>query len=386
MQNKPGPVTQRCPQCTLSLATPNIELIDNKVCNYCQTHQKIVYKGENELLKILDKYKGKANKYDCIVPVSGGRDSIFTLLKLAKDYSFKVLAVNYLSPFTHPQATRNIKNAAAILGVEVITFTQKNRIHERTFKNNLNAWMKKPSFAVFPLVCVACKLFWYETIKIAKKHRIKYIVAGLNRFEDTSYKKALLGISTAENWEKTYIKSFFGMAREVLKNPRYFKPSFLPTMFKAYFFGDSYALGPRLFASNLSIHDLFYYIPWNEQENLARIRSELNWQSPPELNSTWRFDCKVAHLKDLIFLKTFGITEKDDLFAKMVREGDLSYEMALERLERENIIHEGTVKEVLAKADIDYSTFLEFLDRIAFTTSRESSPSLLNQSPFLYNP
>jgi len=373
MKNTTEQKTTRCPQCTLSLATPSIELNDNNSCNYCQTHQKIVYKGEDELLKILDKHRGEAGKYDCIVPISGGRDSTFTLLKLVKDYKMNVLGVNYLSPFTHPQATRNIKNAAEILGVDVITFTQKKRIHERTFKSNLNAWMKRPSFGVFPLVCVACKLFWYETIKIAKKHRIKCIVAGLNRFEDTSYKKALLGISTKESWEKTYIKSALGMAKEVLKNPRYFKPSFLPAIFKAYFFGDSYALGTRMFAADLSILDLFYYIPWNEQENLTRIRNELNWQSPPELNSTWRFDCKVAHLKDLIFLKTFGITEKDDLFAKMVREGDLSYDLALERLERENIIHADTVKEVLAKADIDYSDFLDFLSRNSRIKSSETS-------------
>jgi tRNA(Ile)-lysidine synthase TilS/MesJ len=38
-----------------------------------------------------------------MVPVSGGRDSSFTLLKMVKDYGMKVLAIHYENPFTDPQ-------------------------------------------------------------------------------------------------------------------------------------------------------------------------------------------------------------------------------------------------------------------------------------------
>ncbi|MBW1855636.1 MAG: ATPase [Deltaproteobacteria bacterium] len=356
---------RRCPGCSLRDTTPGIEFRENKICNYCITHQKIEYRGEDELLKTLDAHRNQSEKYDCIVPVSGGRDSSFTLLKMVKDYKMNVLAVNYESPFTHPQATENVKNAAKALNIDVIFFFFLKRIHERTFSSNLKTWMKNPSFGVFPLLCVACKLFWYETIKIAKKHKVRCIVAGLNRYEDTSYKKALLGISTKESWEKTYIKSFFGMLKEIVRNPGYFKLAFIPTMIKAYLFGDSYALGFRIFAPEISILDLFYYLPWNEKENLTRISSELGWKPAEEYNSTWRFDCKVAQLKDLVFLNTFGITEKDDLYAKMVREGIISYDEALERLKLENKIHEKTIKEVLEKAGIDYESFLKFLEGIS---------------------
>jgi hypothetical protein len=107
---------------------------------------------------------------------------------------------------------------------------------------------------------------------------------------------------------------------------------------------------------------MFYYLEWNEEEILSRIRKELNWDSPEYLDSTWRFDCQVTLLKDLIYLKSFGITEKDDFYSKMVREGVLSREEALKRLAAENVIHEDKTKKLVAAAGIDYDHFLKVLD------------------------
>ena len=55
----------------------------------------------------------------------------------------KVLALNYDNPFVDPQAVENIDNMADILKVDVIRYTLKNKIHERTFRSNLLAWAEK---------------------------------------------------------------------------------------------------------------------------------------------------------------------------------------------------------------------------------------------------
>lgn len=354
---------KRCSKCTLSEATPAIEFDDEGVCNYCKSHQKIAYKGEEEFKAILDKHRGNHAKYDCIAAVSGGRDSSYILLKLVKDYKMRVLAVNYANPFTDPQAKENIKNAVKTLNVDLITVKPKKDIHRRTYSSNLRAWSKRPSLGVLPMVCIACKLMWHEILKIARKKNISLVVGGLNRFEDTSYKKALLGIPMDETWEKTYIKSFFGVLKEVIRNPSYIKPSFIPTIIKAYFFGDPYALGSRFLQRKITLADMFYYIPWDEKKIISSIRKELHWEKPAYLESTWRFDCQVVLLKDLIYQKSFGITEKDDLYSKMVREGVISREEALKRLEKENKIQTEQTRKLVAEAGIDYDYFLEVLDK-----------------------
>jgi hypothetical protein len=354
---------KRCSKCTLSEATPNIEFDSDGVCNYCSTHQKIEYKGEEEFKAILDKHRSKDAKYDCIAAISGGRDSSYILLKLVRDYKMKVLAVNYANPFTDPQAKKNIENAVKELNVDLVTVYPKKDIHRRTYSSNLRTWCKRPSLGILPMICIACKLMWHEILKIARKKKISLVVGGLNRFEDTSYKKALLGIPMNESWETTYIKSFFGVLKEVIKNPAYIKPSFIPTIFKAYFFGDPYALGSRFLQRKITLTDMFYYIPWDEKIIIPRIKKELKWEKPAYLDSTWRFDCQVVLLKDLIYMKSFGITEKDDLYSKMVREGLLSRDEALKRLEKENKIHPEQTKRLAAEAGIDYDHFLEVLDK-----------------------
>ena len=89
-----------CSRCIMPDNSPLISLADDGICNHCANHKAITYKGEEALIKILAETRNRKNKYDCIVNVSGGRDSAYTLLSLVKDYRMRVLAVNYANPFT----------------------------------------------------------------------------------------------------------------------------------------------------------------------------------------------------------------------------------------------------------------------------------------------
>jgi hypothetical protein len=313
------------------------------------------YKGEAELIKFLDSHRRKNSKYDCIATISGGRDSTYTLLKLVKDYNMKVLAVNYENPFAHPQAKANIENAVKILGVDLVRFKLKNKIHERTFKNNVKAWFKKPSPGLVPMMCVACKNLWWEILKIAKKNDIHCVISGGNRFEEVSFKKVLLHISAGERAETTLIKEIFGLLKTTSRNLAYFKPQFIPTLLKGYLFGNPYALGSRLFSRGVKGIDLFFFLKWSEEEVVSRITSELDWDYPREYHSTWRFDCRVGHMKDYMYLKTVGLTEKDDYYAKMVRESLMTREEALMRLNKENILPWDEIKLLINEAGIEGS-------------------------------
>ena len=363
---------KRCSNCILTECTPKIQFNEKNICIYCETHQKIEYRGENKLLKILHKYRGRGKKYDCIVTLSGGRDSTFTLLKLVKDYKMKVLAVNYENPFTDPQARLNMRNAVNILNVDFVSFKSKNRIHQRSFKHNLKTWLKNPDVRIITYFCIGCKSLWWDILKIARRYNVRLIVSGMNRFEDTSFKKALLGIPITEKWETTYMKSFFTAITGLAGNPRYLQPGFIPTMIKAYLFGDPYAIGPRVFAGNVTKIDLFFYIKWAEKDIISRLKSELYWDSPKNTASTWRFDCKVAHLKDLIYSETLGVTERDDFYSKMIREGLISRSDALDRAEIENYHSKEIAKELLREANIEYVAFRKALDKARVTSNPQA--------------
>jgi tRNA(Ile)-lysidine synthase TilS/MesJ len=69
-----------------------IEFDDEGACNICRQHEfkkshvdwDAKYK---EFEEILDQYRGKGT-YDCIVPFSGGKDSVYTLWRLV--HTFKL--------------------------------------------------------------------------------------------------------------------------------------------------------------------------------------------------------------------------------------------------------------------------------------------------------
>ena len=166
---------KRCVNCVLSELTPNIVFDEKGVCNHCTSHSNIHYPGEQKLRELLNSHKRASSTYDCIIGISGGRDSTYALLKLVKDFDMKVLAINYQNPFTDPQATQNIENAVRILDVDLVQFKLRNDLHRKTFRHNLEVWLKKPSPAMIPMMCIACKTILAHIMKEARKNDINCI-------------------------------------------------------------------------------------------------------------------------------------------------------------------------------------------------------------------
>ncbi|MBU0519523.1 ATPase [bacterium] len=343
-----------CSQCTLPSDVAGITLDDRGVCNQCRTHHAIHYHGEAKLIQILDACRDRDKTYDCMVNISGGRDSTYTLLSLVKDHHLRVLAVNYANPFTDPQAIKNIQNTIRILGVDFVQFSLKKKLHENILRNNILTWFKNPSPAMVPAICIGCKIIWPKMLKIARQKRIRCIVNGGNPFEYTSFKKELLGVADGADLKSTYFSNFTGLLIQASKNSGYLNPRFLGPTLQGYLFGNPYAIGSRLMARNITFLDFFHYVPWRENDVLARIQEELEWDFPKDLQSTWRFDCEIAHLKDYMYKMTLGMTEKDDFYAKLIREGQISRYEAIQRLEKENRIPIDRVNKLLEKVDLKH--------------------------------
>lgn len=349
---------RRCSRCVLPHTTPKILFDENGVCNYCKSYEPFQLRGEAQLLRMLDIHRDAAKKYECMVNISGGRDSSYALLKMVKDYGMKVLAVNYENPFTDKQATLNIKNMTESLHVPLYSFRHKSNIHKSILKNNIIAWFRKPSAAMVPMICIGCKIIWKHIIQIARKHGISLIVCGGNPYEYTSYKKESLGVSRDVSLRIYYRKYLTGLIKKSLENLAYLKPQFVPTLSKGYLYAQQHAPGLRMLAADIEILDLFHFLQWNEKEVISRITNELKWDYPRTLKSSWRFDCKIAHLKDYMYLKTIGLTEKDDFYAKVVREGLISRQEALNRLTEENKLHIDICAELLEQQGLVSEYFL----------------------------
>lgn len=354
---------KRCQSCVLGDSVPYIKFDEHDSCSYCRSHKPIEYKGEDAFRELIAPYKTDGDRPNCIVALSGGRDSTYVLLSMVRDFGMRPLAVHYANPYSDPQVHENVVNATRILNVPLYSIPYAPKMHRRIFRHNLRTWLKRPALGVLPMMCLPCRALWWGVLQAARKHKIPLIVSGNNRFEDNSYKKALLGISPDESWENTYRKSFLGVVKETARNIGYLHPAHFGTLFKSYFFGDTYAMGMRWFKNKIHLADLFYYRPWREEEILGRIQTELNWQAPADVPSTWRWDCDVAFLKDYIHMTLVGATEKDDFYAKMVREGQISRQEGLQRIERENRLPLRRIERMLAEAGYSLEEFDSLLKK-----------------------
>jgi hypothetical protein len=81
---------------------------------------------------------------------------------------------------------------------------------------------------------------------------------------------------------------------------------------------------------------LFDYVPWDEDRIMRTIVNELGWKRSRESEVDWRSDCKLAILKNQMYIETMGFSRNDILVCAMVRQGLLGRDEAVRRLEEEN--------------------------------------------------
>lgn len=91
---------KRCNRCILPASLSNITFDENGVCNHCLKYEHdfknwdlIKDRREKEFIEILEKAKKLKRPYDCLVPLSGGKDSTYALYLATKVYGLKTLAV-----------------------------------------------------------------------------------------------------------------------------------------------------------------------------------------------------------------------------------------------------------------------------------------------------
>ena len=84
-----------CSKCVIPETAETHLFDENNVCSVCNQidkKKKINWSKRKEILKtILDKYSADNNDYyDCMVPISGGKDSTFQLYVLSQLYNKRI--------------------------------------------------------------------------------------------------------------------------------------------------------------------------------------------------------------------------------------------------------------------------------------------------------
>lgn len=172
------PELQYCVRCCLPETTEGIVFDESGICQACQSSEQKIHidwaARERELRSLLDGYKARAgDNYDCIVPISGGKDSTFQLHVLTKIYGMKPLAVTFSHNWFSETGKRNLQNSLEKFNVDHIMFTPNRALVNKLARESLgrigdSCWHCHAGVGAFPLqVAVRFQiplLIWGESI------------------------------------------------------------------------------------------------------------------------------------------------------------------------------------------------------------------------------
>lgn len=117
---------KRCNNCLMPNTKPGVILDKEGICQACRHYEmrkKTDYeKRFRELEQLTSKFKRNDGYYDCIIAVSGGKDSHFQVYVLKELLGMNPLLIAVSDPFTHTEAGKhNIKNITESFDCNLIT-------------------------------------------------------------------------------------------------------------------------------------------------------------------------------------------------------------------------------------------------------------------------
>lgn len=356
-------ILRRCSKCILPETFPFIEYDQLGVCNYCRNYkQKNQPKSISELIELVAPFRNKDGSPDVLIPLSGGRDSIYVLHVVKKVLGLNPIAFTYDWGMVTDLARRNIARICGKLGVENIIVAAEIHWKRENIRKNIKAWLKNPDLGMIPLFMAGDKFFFYYANKIKKQTNIKLNIWGINYLENTDFKTGFAGLAPQFNKKTIYslsknnqLKLFKFVGKNVIKSPEYINQSLMDSV-------GSFA--SRYISPKSDYYHLFDYMRWDEKEIEDTIINEYQWETAIDTKSTWRIGDGTASFYNYIYTLAVGFSENDTFRSNQIREGMISREEALNLVYEENKPRYNSLKWYLEIVGLDFETTIKTINNI----------------------
>lgn len=347
-----------CTRCIQDETVPGISFDENGVCNYCHLHDELCEifpndeRGGKKLNKIIEniRLQAKNKEFDCVVGISGGRDSIYLLYNAVKVWGLRVLAVHSDDWFDNPIATENMKKAVEKLKVKFFGVRYPAELACELKRDFLKA--STPDLNMGTDIAIATSL--YAT---AYKYGIKNILIGQS-FRTEGIKPLEWAFFDGK-YLKTVHKIFGNIAlpKWTPSNPTYnldLKEIFFYTVLK----------GIKTFTPN-------YYINYIRKDAEKIIKTELDWVYPGAHYFDDLYHSFIAYLHRTKFHINMNINSDSAL----VRSGQMTRQEALDRLKKPyHIENDKVIEECLKKINVSQKEFDEIM-KLPLKTFRDYDTS-----------
>jgi len=307
---------------------------------------------KKEFQLLLDKYRGDGSNYDCIIPVSGGKDSCTQALTMREEFGMNPLCVTHTPCDLTEVGLKNL-DFLRDQGFDLIQVSANRKAYREMvrvgfFKLGDSCWPEHIGIFTAPVkVAVAYKiplLIWGENSQFeyggpASKKENNFLDRNwLEQFQMLGHR---ISDVVHDGIDLNDIKTFHYPTDDELKE--------------------------------VGVTGLFlgYYTKWDTQKNIEKMLS-LGWNKNPDgpiegaYNAYENLDCKwIGGLHDYMKFIKYGFGRATDQLCIEVRNGYMSRDEAIEKLAQstEGQVPWKFIPDFLNYLSITEEEFFENLDR-----------------------
>ena len=337
----------------------SLHIDEDGVCDACRYHdvkEEIDWQSrEEELLALLDKHRRTDGAYDCIVPGSGGKDSVYAAHLLKYKYGMNPLTITWPPILYTDYGRKNFNNWIEVGGFDNITWKPNGRTQRLLTKLSIENLLHP-----FQTFMLGQKLL---APKLAQQFNIPLIFYGEmeaeygNPIAETSSSLRSNAQYTAQNYEDIYlggvsIKELMEVHDLTLNDLQAYLPTKLEDM-----------------SNDTQFHYLGYYIKWTPQEAYYYAAEHTDFKARPfRTQGTYsKYNSIDDKIDDLHYYTTFikfGLGRTSYDAAQEIRNKHLTREEGVALVHRfDGEFPDRYFQEVMDYLEINPDAFMELCDK-----------------------
>ena len=346
-----------CKKCLYPDTKPQLVFNEDGICSACSNSdlkEKINWDDkEKELRGILEEFKSKdGSNYDCIIPVSGGKDSTFQTYFIKKVYGLNPLVVNF-HPLDQTEIGKKNLQSLKNIGVDCIEFSPNPKVYQKLAKYGLvelgdYQWPEHLGIFTVP-------------VQIATKYEIPLIIWGEN--PQLEYGKPT-DIDKETILDKEWLEKNGGFFLDKIKPEDMTKYGFTKNELKPYLYPDNEEI------KKIGVRGIFLgsYIKWDIFKQLELVKT-LGFSENEDVKEgtydRWEnLDVFFTVFHDYFKFLKYGFGRTTDHVSIEIRYGRMTREEGIKLVKE----HEGKIprkffKNFLASAKITEKEFHEICDK-----------------------
>ena len=322
-----------CTNCVIPETAETHSFNNKGVCSVCDQIEfkknKIDWNKRALMFdKLLDNYKGKYS-YDCILPFSGGKDSVFALWYVVKKKKLKPLVVRFDHNFLREKVLENTEKVIKKLDVDFINVKPNLKVIKKLMLESL---IRRGDF------CWHCHVGISATpINVAIEKKMPLLIYGEPNSEYASF-------YSSDEFEELNVDKFNRMinlginAEDMIGmiNQRFPNDKISLKDLKYYVFPSR----QKMNNNKIKACYLGNYLAWDVKKQVKIIKDELDWQGDlvegiPEQYDYEKIECAMQGIRDYIKFVKRGFGRTSHLVSIDIRNNRMSREEG-EKLVKEN--------------------------------------------------